>query len=138
MTEPDLARLLSEIHDQPAVVERTLLHCQHAARRRRFAVLAYCLMPDHAHFLVEGFSSDADLRKFVNLAKQCSSYHHVRSTGEALWQDGYYDRVLRDSEDSKWVARYIAENPVRAGLVESPRDYQYLGSAVWTIDELLE
>jgi REP element-mobilizing transposase RayT len=95
-------------------------------------------MPDHVHFLVGGFSSESDLRKFVNLAKQHSSYDYALNTGKALWQSGYYDRILRQSEDSRSVARYIVENPVRAGLVESPRDYPYLGSAVWTIDELLE
>ena len=58
--------------------------------------------------------------------------------GGPLWQDGYYERVLRRDEDIKEVARYIFENPVRAGLVQSPTEYPYLGSEVWTLAELFD
>ena len=94
-------------------------------------------MPDHAHLLVEGLSDKSNLRRFVNSAKQHSGYAHGQARRERLWQGGYYDRVLRPSEDPKWVARYILENPVRAGLVESPQDYDFLGSDVWEIQDLL-
>ena len=94
-------------------------------------------MPDHAHLLVESFSEQANLRKFVDSSKQRSAYAHACAKRERLWQDGYYDRVLRPSEDPKWVARYIFENPVRAKLVATPLDYPFLGSDVWSVEELL-
>ena len=108
-----------------------------AAAQTRFKLLTYCLMPDHAHLLVEGFNEQSNLRKFVESAKQRSACAHARAKREPLWQDGYYDRVLRPSEDPKWVARYILENPVRAKLVTSPLDYPFLGSDVWSMEELL-
>jgi len=55
----------------------------------------------------------------------------------ALWQEGYYERVLRVSEDARWVARYIMGNPVRAGLAQTPDQYPFSGSDVWTIPEIL-
>lgn len=94
-------------------------------------------MPDHAHLLVESFSEQANLRKFVNSSQQRSAYAHACAKRERLWQDGYYDRVLRPSEDPKWVARYILENPVRGKLVTTPLDYPFLGSDVWSVEELL-
>lgn len=42
------------------------------ATQERFAVLAYCIMPDHAHLLVEGIDDEADLLRFAKLAKQRS------------------------------------------------------------------
>jgi hypothetical protein len=45
--------------------------------------------------------------------------------------------VLRDDEGTIGVAKYIVENPVRAGLVERPEDYPYLGSLTVTVRELL-
>ena len=48
-----------------------------------------------------------------------------------------YERVLRDDEATLAVARYIIENPVRAGLVSDPRDYPFLGSQVFSLDEIL-
>jgi hypothetical protein len=66
-------------------------------------------------------------------AGDCAQTHHQR-----LWQEGYFERVLRESDDGKALARYIIHNPVRAGLVTTPADYRFLGSDVWTLTELLE
>jgi hypothetical protein len=46
--------------------------------------------------------------------------------------------VLRDDEDTRRVARYILENPVRGGLMASPEEYPFLGSGVWSVKEILE
>lgn len=94
-------------------------------------------MPDHAHLLVEGLDDSSDLRRLAKLMKQHSGAAHAMRTGQRLWQEGYYDRVLRQEEDAKYVARYILDNPVRAGLAKSPGEYPYLGSDVWTLEELL-
>ena len=53
-----------------------------------------------------------------------------------LWQEGYYDRVLRPEESEAMVARYIIENPVRAGLVTRPSDYPFVGSDEWSLEEI--
>jgi putative transposase len=44
-----------------------------------------------------------------------------------LWQDNYYDHILRKTEDAAGIARYILANPVRKGLVREPEEYQWLG-----------
>ena len=95
-------------------------------------------MPDHVHLLLEGLSESSDLQRFVTLAKQRSGWMFARRSREWLWQEGFYDRVLREGDDVGSVARYVIANPVRAGLVASPAEYPYLGSDVWSLDELLE
>jgi putative transposase len=103
-----------------------------------FAIPAYCFMPDHVHVLAEGRRESADLRRFVNDVKQRTA-HDARSWIRGrLWQPGYYDRVLRDDDSSHDVARYIVANPVRAGLVASPRDYPFLGSDLVSVVDLVE
>ncbi len=52
-----------------------------------------------------------------------------RSTRLGLWQKSYYDHVLRHDENLAHVVRYVLENPVRAGLVESFDEYPYAWSA---------
>ena len=42
-----------------------------------------------------------------------------------LWQDGYYERVLRSRHALETVVRYVLENPVRAGLASKPGDYPF-------------
>jgi putative transposase len=100
-----------------------------AAAKTGFEVVAYCFMPDHLHLLLRT-PGDADLVAFVRFFKQLSGYAYRRLTAdpETLWQTSYHDHVLRREEDLCAVARYIWENPVRAGLVESARDYPYSGS----------
>ena len=46
--------------------------------------------------------------------------------------------MLRIDEDARPIARYIFENPVRAGLVPSARDYPYVGSDAWTVAEIID
>ena len=102
-----------------------------------FAILAYCFMPDHAHLLVEGSTEGADFRGFAALSKQLSGYAVRTLITGRLWQKGYFERVLRDEDDTFNVARYVVDNPVRAGLVRSPADYPFLGSAVLSKDDLI-
>ena len=115
-----------------------LMQYRRTARASAFAILAYCLMPDHLHLLVEGTTAVADLRRFIKRAKQGAGQVYAHRAGGRLWQDGYYDRVLRPTDDAKAVARYIIENPVRAGLVRAPGEYPYLGSDVWRLEELID
>lgn len=107
------------------------------AREERFADLAYCVMPAHLHWLVEGRSCDSDLRRLATMAKRRSGAIYAMRTGVALWQEGYYDRVIRDEVELYVTARYVIENPVRAGLVSAPVDWPYSGSEVWTFEQIL-
>ena len=103
-----------------------------------FAILAYCFMPDHVHLLVEGQHADSDCRRFIARAKQFSGFHYERAFGERLWQRYGFERTLRAQESALAVARYILENPIRAGPVERVEEYPFLGSSVYTVDEILE
>ena len=116
----------------------TLAKFRHIANDEKFAILAYCLMPDHVHFLVEGQSDRSDFRRFVKRAKQHSGAAYALRRRQPLWQEGYYERVLRRDTDVREVARYLLWNPVRAGLVETPAEYPHLGSDVWSLKELIE
>jgi putative transposase len=109
-----------------------------AAKRFEFDVFAYCVMPDHAHLLVHGQSERSNLPRFVKRAKQSSGQIYARAVKEPLWQDSYYDHVVRPEESLDGIACYIIENPVRAGLARSPFDYPFVGSATWSLEELLK
>ena len=107
------------------------------ARVRGFSVLAYCLMPDHVHLLVRGLSDESDLKSFVLSWNTRTAYEWRVSHSTHLWQGGFYDRIVRDEEPVVALARYIFLNPKRAGMVADPKDYPWLGSAEWPVDEIL-
>ncbi|HJZ74980.1 MAG TPA: transposase [Vicinamibacterales bacterium] len=99
--------------------------------------IAYVLMPDHVHALTSGLTDGADNRKWADRFRQISAFHFGRAYESTLWQEGYFDRVLRDDEATLDVVRYIVLNPVRAGLGPRAIDYLYLGSSRYDIAELL-
>jgi len=102
-------------------------------REERFALLAYCFMPDHARLLVEGTSPASDLPRLIARWKQRTDV----LTRTRLWQGGFSDRALGPDEDRLAAARHVLSTPVRAGLVASLLDYPYWGSAAWSRAELV-
>jgi putative transposase len=101
-----------------------------------FDVVAYCVMPDHVHLLLEGTSANADLRDALSRRKQRTAYRWQSMNGAPLWQPGFHDRILRDADDTRAVLAYVVQNPVRAGLVQDARDYPWTGSSKYAIGEL--
>jgi REP-associated tyrosine transposase len=103
----------------------------HNADHFEFAVLAYCLMPDHLHALLEARSEHSDFQAFVKRFKQTTGFRHRKLAKHALWQPGFHERVLRNDESSPAVVRYILENPVRAGIAKQIGEYPFAGSGVY-------
>src|SRR6266851_7878654 len=85
-----------------------------------FIVHAYCVMPNHLHILVEGQSTECNLRAYMTKLKQKTGYSLRGPVDGTLWQNRYYDHILRKAEDSDSIAWYIWMNPVRQGLVGRP------------------
>ncbi len=103
-----------------------------AAAHQNFSLHAYCVMPDHVHFLCEGLSDASDLMKFVNGLKQRTAYEFRKKQGSRLWQMRFYDHILRPREAIEDAACYIWWNPVRKGFCDNPHLYPLSGSQ--TID----
>lgn len=94
----------------------------------KFKVWAYCFMPDHVHLLIEGEESDSDMRRFIKSYKQYAGFYYKRKFKNTLWQTNFYEHVLRTEEDTMNVADYIFENPIRKGIINNYKNYEYLGS----------
>jgi REP element-mobilizing transposase RayT len=102
----------------------------HALARHRLACPVYCLMPDHLHLIWTGISPASDqrlacafFRKYVNSALQprklqLQAFDHVLRARERLG-----DALAK-------IADYILQNPVRAQLCQSWREYPYSNALV--------
>ncbi|WP_339528714.1 REP-associated tyrosine transposase [Pseudomonas mucidolens] len=92
--------------------------------------LAWVVMPDHFHWLIElQKGSQGDLMCQVK-SKSTRSVNGATGRKGRLWQTSFHDRVLRKEDDLVKMARYVVANPLRAGLVERIGDYP-LWDAVW-------
>lgn len=87
--------------------------------------LAYVVMPDHLHWLLE-LGEQHSLSRVMQRIKAVSAHR----LGRPIWQKGFHDRALRREDDLTNAARYIVANPLRAGLVRNVGDYPHW-DAVW-------
>jgi putative transposase len=99
-------------------------------QRDEIESLAYVLMPDHLHWLIQ--LRQGSLARLMQRFKGYSSVsvNRTRMYSGRLWQQGYHDHALRQEEELRETARYIIANPLRAGLVERVGDYPHW-DAVW-------
>ncbi|MEE8372347.1 MAG: transposase, partial [Dehalococcoidia bacterium] len=93
---------------------------KNAARLYGYELIAYCLMPDHLHILVQAGESPKDLRQFVRGFKSyCTTITRSVATPVAtnsrLWQRGFYEHTLRKEEDIEGVAEYISQQSREEG-----------------------
>jgi REP element-mobilizing transposase RayT len=94
-------------------------------------MLAWVLMPDHAHWLLQLGITDS-LPAVVTRLK-CAS---ARSANLALrrkgplWSRAYHDHALRNERQLLETARYLIANPLRAGLVNQIGEYPFW-NAIW-------
>jgi len=119
--------------ERAAIVETCRLEFLRTAERHQFAVLAYTFMPDHMHALIEGRTTTADLQRFLTTFRRRTTLATTFMVSGGLWQDGYFDRVLREDDEPDAVVDYILNNPVRSRLVERAVDYPFSWSC--TLDE---
>lgn len=90
------------------------------------SVMVYCLMTNHIHLLMKPLS-DESLFKTMQGTTLCYSQYANRKYGRSgrLWENRYHSCIV-DEEKYLWeVARYIEQNPVRAGMIEKAEDYPY-------------
>ena len=103
----------------------------HAAAREHLFCPAYCLMPDHLHFIWMGTRRETDQ---LNAMKFLRTHLEPALGHGRQWQHQPHDHVLREIERRRDAfARfcfYTLANPVRAELVARERDWPYSGAVV--------
>jgi putative transposase len=100
-----------------------------ARARHGWAIGRYVIMPDHVHFFCSAELGAKPLPQFVQAWKQWTSKRIIRVLGfaDGIWQQEFFDHVLRSSESYSEKWNYVKENPVRAGLVTTSDDWPWQG-----------
>ena len=101
-----------------------------ASWRRAIAwrVGRYVLMPDHLHaFVAPASDNGIALDRWVRCWKSWVSRGWDDRAELPIWQREFWDRQLRAHQgyDAAWT--YVAQNPVRKGLVASESDWPFQG-----------
>jgi len=91
-----------------------------------FWVHDFVVMPNHLHLLIalrEGMS----VEKALQFVKGRFSYRIKRELGFGgeVWQRGFSEVRAEGKENVERYRRYIAQNPVRAGLVKEGEEFAW-------------
>jgi REP element-mobilizing transposase RayT len=116
----DRAPVFSDLYSARLLVNAL----REAQARDAGATLAYVVMPDHVHWLMQ-LGTATSLSQVVAAVKAVTA-HRI---GGRVWQEGFHDHALRRDEDLAEVARYIVANPLRAGLVAQVGDWPHWDAA---------
>jgi REP element-mobilizing transposase RayT len=113
-----------------ALVENALLHFD----GQRYRLLAWCVMPNHVHALVET-KEGLPLSGVVHSWKSFTANEANKILGRTgdFWQREYHDRFIRDDDHYRNAVIYIETNPVKAGLVKTAAAWRY--SSAWHHEE---
>jgi putative transposase len=96
-----------------------------AARRYRWAVLAWCLMPNHYHVVLRASQDD------FSAGFQLINGNHSRRTNRRYGRSDHLfrhrpgSRDLKSDADLIGVLRYVGRNPLEAGLVLDAAAWHY-------------
>src|SRR5262249_40844476 len=110
LRRPELAKIVAE----------SLLHFDGV----RYRMGDFIVMPNHVHLLA-AFPSASGMKE------QCDSWLHytafrinqaIREKGK-FWHQEPFDHLVRNPEQYEYLRRYIADNPLKAGL--NPGEYYY-------------
>lgn len=89
-------------------------------------LLAYCLMPNHVHLLLEPQSADGLARMMKRVAgRHTARLNRRERRSGGLWEGRYYSSLVARGSYLRECYRYIDLNPVRASLVDSPEAYRW-------------
>jgi len=102
------------------------------------------VMPDHAHLLLTpAFINSAAQRGWLSLSDVVKGIKSVTARkinqlrgrrGGSVWQDEYYDRMVRDEADFVVKVRYMKNNPVKVRLAAKPEEWD----ALWISENAIE
>jgi putative transposase len=92
----------------------------------KFQLHDFVIMPDHLHLLLT-VEDGITIEKAMQFVKGRFSHRLKREFGylSEVWQRGFSEVQVMNRESFVQYRNYIATNPVKAGLVDSPERYPF-------------
>ncbi|SHH09415.1 REP element-mobilizing transposase RayT [Thermosyntropha lipolytica DSM 11003] len=104
---------------------RFLSTLQIKKKQQGFCVYAFCLMNNHIHLMLGEQQADlSDIMKRITVSYVAYFNKKYERIGH-LFYDRFKSQNVEDDRYFLTLARYIHQNPVKAGLVKHPGDYRW-------------
>lgn len=98
----------------------------HYRSEGRYRLYAFVVMPDHFHVIIS-VGPEITVERAVQFIKGGFAFRAGREFGfrPPVWQRGFSELRIYDSEHFGRVMEYVANNPTKRGLARSTSEYQY-------------
>ena len=118
---------------ESAAKEKFLILMRYFCNRYGVVIHGYCLMSNHFHMLCSIQQGGDISRAFAKIKEMFSKWHHEQThekieddtSDGGLWKDRFSISLVENDRYALTLLRYIDNNPVRAGMVSAPWDYEY-------------
>lgn len=100
---------------------------RYVKNRHPFDINAMVVLPDHLHMIMTLPNSDYDFSTRIGLIKQHFTRHlnKLSQSKHTIWQNRFWEHLIRDELDYENHVNYIHFNPVKHGYVKKASDWQY-------------
>lgn len=103
-----------------------LIRMKQSIQEFELAMIAYCLMPDHYHMLVRQMSeTPAGLLPQRVFNSYTKAYNHRYAHRGSLFEGRHKAVQVVSASHLRNLCRYIHAEPVKNGIVETPRDWYF-------------
>jgi putative transposase len=120
--------------NQPELISLLFNSWHRIKDRRPFSMLAYIILPDHFHFLIQP-SGESNFSQIMHSIKLSFTNKYKRQinakTPFSFWQKRFWDHVIRNENDLENHIHYIHFNPVKHGYVTDPNQWKYSSFHEW-------
>ena len=100
-----------------------------------FDLIAWVVLPDHCHLLINPFDCQlSSLMRKIKLQFSSKYRSRVGLIKEQVWQNRFWDHIIRNENDMTKHFDYIHFNPTKHGLADSPFGWPY-SSAVKYVEQ---
>jgi REP element-mobilizing transposase RayT len=110
----------------PRVAEMVTNEIERGGRELgRYELFEYVVMPNHVHLLVYPHTAPDALMKLLKGITARRANRILERSGQPFWQYESFDHWCRSAVEVRKIRGYIAENPVKCGLVQRAQDWPW-------------
>lgn len=100
--------------------------------QKKYDLLAYCVMSNHVHNVFTPLETNGgEFYTLESIMHSIKSYTATEANkflnrkGKQFWAHESFDHYSRSNEETERIVSYVLNNPVKAGLVESWKEWPW-------------
>jgi putative transposase len=100
-----------------------------------FRILAHVILPDHFHWLMRPDGPKGNFSKIMHSVKRNYTLNYKKlhdvNTPLNIWQERFWDHIVRDENDLNMHFDYIHWNPVKHDYTVQPENWPHSSYSHW-------